>query len=318
MRSFWASHPERSNAFWVWIIRTVALRQGRLPARLLLYPITLFFLIVARAQRKASRVFLSRVLHRRASLWDVARHIHAFAATLVDRVYLYTDQHDRLDLRMENRDVVLYYLKAGKPAIILGSHLGSYEVLRAMGRFRIHLPLKILMYKDHNKNITGMINALNPGFSEMVIELGHPAASLQVYESIKAGYFIGMLGDRASEKEKVTRCKFLGKEAAFPAGPILLAHACKVPVILFFGLYRGGNRYDVFLEKFAERIELNRERRDEEVQEWMQRYADILEKYVRIEPFNWFNFYDFWNEYSGTSQETTAPQKKAPLDTDAP
>ena len=72
MRSFWASHPERSNAFWVWIIRTVALRQGRLPARLLLYPITLFFLIVARAQRKASRVFLSRVLHRRASWWDVA------------------------------------------------------------------------------------------------------------------------------------------------------------------------------------------------------------------------------------------------------
>lgn len=323
MSKSWASHPERSNAFWLWIIRTIALRQGRLPARLLLYPITLFFLIVARAQRKASRVYLSRVLQRRASLWDVARHIYTFAATLLDRVYLFSGQHDRLDLRVQNRDVVLDYLKAGQPAIILGSHLGSYEVLRAMGRFRIQLPLKILMAKDHNKTITGMLNALNPGFSEMVIELGNSASTLQVHDSLKAGYFIGMLGDRPSDKEKVTRCRFLGKVATFPAGPILLAHACKVPVILFFGLYRGGNRYDVFVEKFAERIELTRERREQEVQEWMQRYADILEKYVRLEPFNWFNFYDFWNEYSGTPQQETAPQKPAaqhtaPPDTDAP
>ena len=311
MSKSWASYPERSNAFWMWIIRTIALRQGRLPARLLLYPITLFFLIVARAQRKASRVYLSRVLQRPASLWDVARHIHTFAATLVDRVYLYTDQHDRLDLRMQNRDVVLDYLKAGQPVIILGSHLGSYEVLRAVSRFRIHLPLKILMYKDHNKTITGMLNALNPDFSEMVIELGNPTSTLQVYENLKAGNFIGMLGDRAGEKEKVTRCIFLGREATFPAGPILLAHACKVPVILFFGLYRGGNRYDIFLEKLADRIELSRDRRDQEVQEWMQRYADILEKYVRLEPYNWFNFYDFWNEYSAAPQSET-PQPKTP------
>lgn len=317
MSKSWASHPERSNAFWLWVIRTIALRTGRLPARLLLYPITLFFLVVARTQRKASRVFLSRVLQRPAGLWDVARHIHTFAATLVDRVYLFTDQHNRLDLRVENRNVVLDCLEAGQPAIMLGSHLGSYEVLRSISRFRIQLPLKILMAKDHNKTITGILNALNPGFSDMVIELGNPSSTLQVHESLKAGNFIGMLGDRASGKEKVIRCTFLGREAAFPAGPILLAHACKVPVILFFGLYRGGNRYDVFLEKFAERIELSRERRWEEVQEWMQRYVNILEKYVRLEPFNWFNFYDFWNEYSETPQGVAAQDDTPRKDTDA-
>ena len=141
MRRLWASHSERSNTFWLWIIRTIALRLGRRAARLLLYPITLFFLIVAREQRKASRIFLSRALQRRASLWDVARHIHTFAATLVDRVYLFTDRHDRLDLRMQDRDVVLDYLKAGQPAIILGSQLGSYVVLPGIGVLRLRLPL---------------------------------------------------------------------------------------------------------------------------------------------------------------------------------
>jgi predicted LPLAT superfamily acyltransferase len=254
-------------------------------------------------------------------LWDVARHIHTFSATLVDRVFLFSDQHDRLDLRLQSHDVVLDCMKAGETAIILGSHLGSYDVLRAMGKFKVQIPLKILMYKNHNKNITSMLNALNPGFSKMVIELDNPSSLLQVHDSLKAGNFIGMMGDRAGENEKVTRCTFLGKEAIFPAGPILLAHVCKVPVILVFGLYRGGNRYDVFLEKFADRIELSREGREEEVRQWMQRYADILEKYVQMEPFNWFNFYDFWDEYSGKSLPITAPpktdlQKTAPPDTD--
>jgi predicted LPLAT superfamily acyltransferase len=28
----------------------------------------------------------------------------------------------------------------------------------------------------------------------------------------------------------------------------------------------------------------------------MQRYAERLEHYTRIAPYNWFNFYPFWNQ----------------------
>lgn len=311
----WATHPERSNAFWIWIIRTIALRQGRLPARLLLYPITLFFLIVARPQRRASRAYLGRVLNRRARIWDVARHIHTFAATLVDRVYLFTGAHERLDLRVNNPEVVLDAMRDNQPAILLGSHLGSYEVLRALGTLRIKLPLKILMVREHNKTLTSMLNALNPEFEEMVIDLNNPAATLQVYDNLRRGFFIGMLGDRAGPKEKLVPCTFLGQQAAFPAGPFLLAHVCKAPVILFFGLYRGGNRYDVFLEKFSDRIELRREHREQDLREWTQRYADTLEKYVRMAPFNWFNFYDFWNDYSQPAAPLAAPSPSTSVGT---
>ena len=300
MSRAWASLPERSNAFWVWIIRFVALHH-RLPARLLLYPITVFFVLVAREQRKASRVYLTRVLGRRATLWDVGRHIHTFAATLVDRVYFYTWQHWLLDLRVHNPEVVLERQQAGTAAILLGSHLGSFEVLRALGKFKIDLPFKILMYPEHNQVITRMINRLDPSFSKQIIEMGRPQTALEVYDALNGGHFVGMLGDRPDHNHKVVRCRILGREAVFPAGPILLAHACKVPVILFFGLYRGGNRYDVYLELLAERVELSRENRDQEIQQWMQRFADRLEYYVRQEPYNWFNFYDYWDEYSTVS-----------------
>jgi len=69
-----------------------------------------------------------------------------------------------------------------------------------------------------------------------------------------------------------------------------------VPVILFFGLYRGGNRYEVHFELFAEEVMIDRGHRDQQVQQWTQRYASRLEHYSRLAADNWFNFYDFWGE----------------------
>jgi predicted LPLAT superfamily acyltransferase len=69
----------------------------------------------------------------------------------------------------------------------------------------------------------------------------------------------------------------------------------RCPVILFFGLYRGGNRYEIYFEHFADVIVLERDRRAEETQLWMQRYAERLEHYARLAPYNWFNFYPFWD-----------------------
>jgi predicted LPLAT superfamily acyltransferase len=87
----------------------------------------------------------------------------------------------------------------------------------------------------------------------------------------------------------------LGAPAKFPAGPILLAAMTHFPVILFFGVYRGSNRYEIYFENFAEDIVLARERRMQDVQHWMQRYVERLEHYARLGPYNWFNFYHFWD-----------------------
>src|SRR5213082_94132 len=69
----------------------------------------------------------------------------------------------------------------------------------------------------------------------------------------------------------------------------------RCPVILFFGLYRGKHHYEIYFEHFADEITLNRDRRAEDIQLWMQRYAERLEHYTRLAPYNWFNFYPFWD-----------------------
>jgi predicted LPLAT superfamily acyltransferase len=73
-----------------------------------------------------------------------------------------------------------------------------------------------------------------------------------------------------------------------------MAAALKVPVMLCFGLYRGGNRYDLHFEPFADTVVLDRSNRAASLNAVIQRFADRLAHHARAAPYNWFNFYDFW------------------------
>jgi predicted LPLAT superfamily acyltransferase len=290
----WTGLPERGTLASLRLIAWIAAQIGRWPARLLLYPITSYFVITARAARRTSYEYLNRVYGHPAHWWHVFRHFHCFAATILDRLYLVRGEFQRFDLKIHGKEILSRQMEHGRGCILLGSHLGSFEALRALGVIQRNFPLKVLMDTTHNRNITRFFDALNPVVAGTVIASDRPDTLLTIKESLDAGFFIGMLSDRLSSGDKTTQCQFLGAPAAFPIGPIVLAAMMRCPVILFFGLYRGGNRYEIYFEHFAGEITLDRNRRAEEIQGWVQRYADRLEHYTRSAPYNWFNFYPFW------------------------
>jgi predicted LPLAT superfamily acyltransferase len=296
----WGDLPERGSPTSLRLIAWIAVHIGRWATRLLLYPITWYFVFSAREARPVSYDYLRRVRGRPARWWHVFRHFHCFAATILDRLYLLRGEFERFDVTLHEKEILLREIESGKGCILLGSHLGSFEVLRTLGVTQQNFPLKVLMDTAHNRNITRFLDALNEKIAGTVIVPDRPDTLLRVKEDLDAGFLIGMLGDRLSSGDKTTQCQFLGAPATFPAGPILLAAIMHCPVILFFGLYRGGNHYDIYFEHFAEEIALDRECRLEDVQHWMQRYAGRLEYYARLAPYNWFNFYSLWDQPSRT------------------
>jgi len=291
----WTTLPERGTPASLRMIAWIAVHIGRAAARLLLYPVTLYFLITARAARQISYQYLKRVRGGLARFWHVFRHFRCFAATILDRVYLLRGEFERFRVTVHGKELLQRQIESGRGSILLGSHLGSFEVLRALGVMQRGFPLKVLMDSLHNQNITRFFDALNPKIAGTVIAPDRPDTLIRVKENLDNGYFVGMLGDRVFGGDKTIQCRFLGAQATFPAGPILLAAMMRCPVILFFGLYRGGNRYEIYFEHFADVIVLERDRRAEKTQLCMQRYAERLEYYARLAPYNWFNFYPFWD-----------------------
>jgi predicted LPLAT superfamily acyltransferase len=296
MSQEWARLPERGNLLALRLICWIARHIGRSAGRALLYPITLYFLIAATDARRGSGLYLRRVLGRKPSGRDLFRHIHCFAATILDRVYFLTGRLRYFKFAIVGGSWIQQQVASGQGCILLGSHLGSFEALRALGTTLPRLPLKILMKVEHNQTITQLLNTLNPALAQMIIPIGRPETLLEVQDNVAQGFLIGALGDRVAQGEKTVRCQFLGQETAFPIGPMLLAALMDCPVILFFGLYRGGNRYDIHFELFAERIVLEPRRRQQQLTVWIQRYAERLEYYARLAPYNWFNFYNYWDE----------------------
>ncbi len=295
MSDDWISQKERGTPFALRLILWIAQHLGRGFARLFLYPITLYFLLMAKPQRIASQQYLSRILGHPATLSDVARHIHCFAATILDRVFLLADRSSEFEIKRHHPEVVYNLIDQGQGCLLLGAHLGSFEVLRAPAINECKLPLKILMYPNHNEQISKIFMGLNPEVAETVLPLGEMDTMLRVADAVAEGKAVAMLGDRTIGSEKSVDCRFLGQTAKFPAGPMLLASVLKVPVIFFVGLHMGGNRYELYFEKLADQVVVDRKQRDADLQKWIQRYADRLDYYARKAPYNWFNFYNFWD-----------------------
>ncbi len=309
MSTQWKRRREGGGRFALAAMLRVAKLLGRRATRLLLYPITLYFLLRRGAERRDSRAYLGRVLGRPATLGEVARHIHTFAATILDRLFLLTGNTRGFDVRTSGLEALHGHLDAGRGVLLFGSHLGSFEVLRVLSRQRPDYPIRVVLDRAHGQAITELLDAVNPEIAATVIDATQdgPSVALAIRDALDGGAMVALLVDRSQEGGVTTEVPFLGSPASLPTAPWLLAAVLKVPVMLAFGLYRGGNRYDLLFEPFSDGIALPRGQREAGVQALIGRYAARLEHHARSAPYNWFNFYDFWTPDPGRNTTTAPP-----------
>jgi predicted LPLAT superfamily acyltransferase len=295
----WTHRRERSNLATLRLMTWLSLRLGRRACRLLLRPITAYFLLFAPAARRASRAYLARVLGRRPGLAEVAAHLFSFAATIHDRVYLLAGRFDLFDLEIEGEDLMLGLLERRQGALLFGAHVGSFEITRALGRRHPGLRIVFTMYEDNARKVQGALAAVNPAAQPEIIPLGHLDTMLRVRDAVEQGALVGLLADRSLGDEPTLAVPLLGSPAALPTGPFRMAAMLRQPVIFMAGLYLGGNRYRIRFETLADFSAVGRDEREAAIAAAVHAYAARLEDCCRQAPYNWFNFFDFWQAPAG-------------------
>jgi predicted LPLAT superfamily acyltransferase len=290
----WVRRPERSNRAMLRLMTWISLRLGRAPARLVLAGISLYFLLFAPAAKAASRAYLRRALDREPQFADLFRHFHSFASTIHDRVFLINARFDLFQVEVHGEDAIHEVLAAGHGAFLMGAHMGSFEVARAIGRRQPGLKVAMVMYEENARKLNAALAAINPAAVQEIIPLGQIDSMLRVQACLDEGMVLGVLGDRTLGGAPTLRVPFLGADAEFPVGPMRLAAMLKRPVLFMSGLYLGGNRYAIHFERLADFSDLERPGRDAAIQSAVVAYAACLERHCRAAPYNWFNFFDFW------------------------
>ena len=291
----WLRRKERGSALLIrWLVQ-LSLFLGRTKVRHLLPIICVYFLLFSRAAGRASRQYLQRVLGRRPSWRDVFRHYHCFASCVLDRVFLLQKNTDLFDIEIFGEAVVTDLLAQGSGCILVGAHIGSFEVLRAISHAQPNLNVRMLMFEENAQKVTAILQTVAPEVVTQTIRLGRPDSFLAVQRALAKGDFVGILADRSLNDERQVTVPYLGAAAAFSVNPFRLMSILRKPVVLMVGLYRGGNRYEIHFERFLDMAALPLTRpTPTDLENIVRRYVARLEHYSRIAPYNWFNFYNFW------------------------
>jgi predicted LPLAT superfamily acyltransferase len=265
----------------------------------------LYFYFRRGPERRAARDYFRRLDGKPGSAWQAMRLIHAFASTILDRVFLLARGIDGFRVTTRGVDELHRHLDRGQGVLLLGAHVGSFEVLRVLATRRPDCKLKLVMDKSKTPALTALLEALAPRLSDSIIDTARGGMDivLALSEAAREGAMITLLGDRGRPHELMLDAPFLGTDAPFPAAPWLIASLLKVPVVLCLGLYRGGDRYDLVFETLAGQVELPRTDRTPVLDMHIRHYAARLEHYLREAPFNWFNFYDFWQSQSAADAQ---------------
>ena len=295
----WTDKAERGSAWLIGLIAWLARRVGRPFCRALLVPIVLYFLLSDRMARRASAEFLQAVHGRPAPWRQVFAHFHRFGATLLDRVYMAAGDFDRFEVVIEGLPLLDRALQGGRGCLLLGAHLGSFDLLMLAHRAMDGRPVSVMMRVDPRSRLRRIA-----GIDDRVlnlIPLGRPGSFLRAHEALSQGGIVAMLADRTDGAARLP-ARFLGRTTALPTAPHVLAARSGAAVLLCLGLYEGANRYRIEFIEFGPAAA--RDSRGAALQPVVDRYAALLEQYARRYPLNWFNFYPYWDVCDVTGSVT--------------
>lgn len=285
----WTAKSERGSAWLIHLIAWLARTVGRPLCRALLYPIVLYFVLTDRSARRASAEFLQAVQARPARWSESFAHVHSFAATLLDRVYMAAGDFDRFEVTIVGLPLVNRALQAGRGCVLLGSHLGSFDLMILAHRAMDGRPISVMMRIDPRSRVRRIAGIDDRELN--LIPLGRPDSFLRAHEELSMGGIVALLADRVDGGAQLP-VRFLNRTTTMPIAPHVLAARSGAPILMCFGLYGGGNRYRIEFVEFGPTA--SSDSRGAALQPAIDRYAALLEQYARRYPLNWFNFYPYW------------------------
>lgn len=299
----WSRVGESTFVGGVWILFGVYRLFGRWPFRALLLPVVAWYWATRGLARRASREYLDQLAMQAgdaASRRSSFLHLFRFADTLLDKLVATSGKLPRGAVRFEGVGAIEACIEAAQGGLFLTAHMGCLEALQAAAGWRKGLRISILVHTAHAERFNRVLARLNPGGHVRLLQvtaLG-PELALDLAKRVAAGEFLAIAADRIPlQGDRLVRAPFLGREAPFPAGPYLVASLLQCPVfVLTCTRAVDGRGYDARVLRFAERVLLPRARREAALAEYAVRFAAALDAECRRSPYDWFNFYPFWDQ----------------------
>ena len=232
--------------------------------------------------------------HRQRHWWqacaDTYHSYYCFGEAIMDRFAAFAGRRFFVEVPDRETYRVLFHSKDG--FLMLFSHEGNSE----MAGYGLSTPdkrMNVLAYMAETETVTqNRVQALAKNNLRLIPMFPNDMGHLYtINEALDNGEIVAMAADRIVHA-KTIRCRFMDGEADFPAGPFRMCVAAKRPILLVFVLKTKRDTYCAEVQRLEIPSELTK--RNEQAAYLAQAYADALAQKAKAYPYQWFNFYDFW------------------------
>ncbi|MBB5205763.1 putative LPLAT superfamily acyltransferase [Inhella inkyongensis] len=300
----WAMLGETTFVGGVWLLYAVHRLLGRAFFRGLMLPVALVHWLTRPALRAASLQYLQRLhvaqpgLFTRAPGWrEGLRHVALFAETLLDKLLAIAGRYPFERVREQGLEHLQRARAQGRGGLFVTAHMGCLELCRVMGQRKAQLDVTVLVHTRHAQAFNRILQRLDPQTRVRLLEVSDfgPATAVQLAAIVDAGGWVAIAGDRVPlNSQQVAQVDFLGHSAPLPVGPYVLASLLRCPLLLLACVH-AGDGYVIHFDTLAERVQLPRAERQAALAQHAQAFADALAILLRTAPYDWFNFYAFWD-----------------------
>lgn len=285
---------KRGNRLGFWFFETVLRTSGLRPAYAFLYLVCLHYVLFDRSARRAASAYIRRSFPQANALrrlWRVYQLFISQGRTLIDRFA--NGANPDLFEKHKSGFEMLDQIAPDQGFVLLTAHVGNWQMamtaLQRMGR-TAHL----LMRPEDNPAVQESLQVQTEEDRLKIISVDGPMGGMvETMRALEQGDVVSIMGDRHYGRRSVP-VTFFGETARFPCAAFLIAASAKCPVVTLLSSKTGTRIYQVDIaDCFTP--QWNRARpKDEQLQEWAQRYASVLEDYLQKQPLQCFLFHDIW------------------------
>ena len=302
--SKWATIDERGMAWGLKFLATTYKLLGYQACWWVMQPILLYFFLTGNVQRQASRRYWEKIYAlegktNKPNLLQLWKHTRSFGRMALDKFSAWMGDIKVSNLIIPNEDEFDQVINQNKGVLVLTSHLGNIEICRALSKRRSEIKITVFAHTQHAVKFNQLLAQYTPEASLDVIQVSDmgPATAIELQERLDQGEWVVIAGDRTpvEGQKRLSYVPFLGKEAPFSQGPMIIASLLKCPVYSLHCM-KEENKFRILFDKISDQIVLPRKNRNESLTEEISAYALKLEHNCKEYPLQWYNFFDFWAE----------------------
>lgn len=264
-------------------------------ARLLLYPVSLYYALCPSIRRR----YRSYLHHRFGSsslcleLYRTAVAYKNFADVLLDRIIIGCGGHLHVCQCQKTLTMLKDILAEKHGCILVSAHFGSWQV-GLVGLETLEYPITLLQWIDDGDVDKHYFQSDGKEHAISVINVREGiSAVIKAYNVLRNNGIVCTMGDRMinSDKDYVT-VNFLGGYIHLPSAPWILASLTGAPIIHAFSVRQDGQIQG--LEALCTRVQPDIHKHKDKIKIVAQRFISYVEELTLRYPFHFFNFYDMW------------------------